>query len=704
MNWLASILIAALATEPVRSIHFDSEIIPLLTKSGCNSGACHGAAAGRGDFHLSLLGANPAADYEAIVQEFEGRRVNLARPELSLILAKPTGQLDHGGDVVLDDDGMGAQRLIEWIQAGAQRGEPQKLKNFAVSPRRHISIQFPDVVRLQVMAQFADRAPEDVTAWTVFTSSDSDAVEISSEFVAKLKRRGQHTVIARFLDRVVPIQFNVPWSEYEVDLDGEFRVNFVDDEILRVLSEMRIPVSKSVLDAAWLRRVSLDLTGRLPELAATDEFLADASSSKWSRTVTTLLSSDAFAEYWTLRFAKLLRLHSLPNDKDGVQAYADWLRREIENGTGWNALARQMLIATGDSHVVGPANFARMVSDPRDHAELVGQFFLGMRLGCANCHNHPLDKWTQDDYHGLAAVFASLERGREVRFTSRGAVTNLRTHEPAIPRIPGERYMPDAGDHREEVAAWLTTGDQRYFAKAMVNRLWQAMFGRGFVEPTDDLRETNPPTHPELLERLAEDFIANGYNIRHTLQLIALSSTYRRSEAMVNGNERDDRFYSHAYYRPLLAEVLVDAISDVTGVADIYDKKPFGTRAVSLVDSLAPAPSLDILGRCTIAKGCEESGASSGGLPAQLHLLNGELINRKIANSQGRLQKLLIAGRTDEQIVDEFFQRALGRKPSFDELYRWRDRVADENADERQRKLEDFVWSLLSSRPFMCNH
>jgi Protein of unknown function (DUF1549)/Protein of unknown function (DUF1553) len=704
MNWLVSILIAVLGSQPIFAVHFDNEIMPLLTKFGCNSGACHGAAAGRGNFHLSLLGANPDADYEAIVQEFEGRRINLARPELSLILAKPTGKLDHGGDVVLDDEGMGTRRLLDWIQAGAPRGRPRRLKSLEVTPHRHVSSQVPDAVPLRVIAQFDDQAHEDVTEWTVFTSADPEAVRIGVDSVATIQTRGQHTVIARFLDRVIPMQFNVPWPQADVDLSGELRMNFIDHEIFRVLSEMQIPVSPSASDATWLRRVSLDLTGRLPEPAIVDEFVADASFDKWNRTVTRLLSSDAYAEYWTLRFAKLLRLHSLPNDKKGIQVYADWLQSEIKNGTGLDKIAHQMLTATGDTHEVGPANFASMVADPRDHAELVGQFFLGIRIGCANCHNHPFDKWTQDDYHGLAAIFASLERGRHVRFTPRGVVTNLRTHESAIPRIPGERYLSVVGDHREELAVWLTNGTQPYFARAMVNRLWHAMFGRGLVEPTDDLRETNPPTHPELLKRLADHFIENGFNIRHTLELISLSSTYRRSGVSVPGNVLDDRFYSHAYHRPLLAEVLVDAISDVTGVANEYEGKPSGTRAVSLVDPLAPAPSLDIFGRCTSVKGCDEMGASGGGLPAQLHLLNGELVNQKITDPRGRLQTLWKAGRTEEQIINEFFQRALCRKLSVDELQAWQNRVADGSADERQKQLEDFVWSLLNSRRFMSNH
>ena len=704
MNCVALLCLAWQAAASERSVNFNTEIIPVLTKAGCNGGPCHGAAAGRGGFHLSLLGADPTADYETIVQAFEGRRINLARPESSLVLTKPTGQLDHGGDMALDEAGPGAGRILAWIRSGAPRGSQRRLVSLEVMPRRQLLVNLNVSVPLRVVAQFEDGPSEDVTDWTVFTSADPAAVEIQRDAIARIKRRGQHVVIARFLDRVLPIQFAVPFSDDAVDLSHQPRVNFVDDEVLRVLSALRLPVAPPASESAFLRRVSLDLTGRLPDLAAIESFLADSSPDKRERLVETLLASEAFADYWTLRFARLLRLHSLPNEKEAVQTYADWLHRGIGGGIPLDVLALQLLTSTGDSHVVGPANFGRMVADARGHAELVGQFFLGMRLGCANCHNHPLDKWTQDDYHGLAAVFARLERGRDVRVVSRGAVTNLRTNEPAVPRIPGERYMTPEGDHRAEVAEWITSAGNRYFARATVNRLWRAMFGRGLVEPTDDLRDTNPSTHPELLDRLAADFVEHGHSLRHTLRLIALSATYGRSETVVAGNAMDDRFYSHAHRRQLMPEVLADAIADVTGVAHEFEGEAARRRAVTIVDPLSPAPSLDVLGRCHRAAGCDENATSGGDLPAQLHLLNGELINRKLTDDQGRLHRLIEAGRTNDEIVGEFYLRSLARSPSADELARWRDRLAADDPVERQGRLEDFAWSLLNSRQFMENH
>lgn len=683
--------------------NFDTEIIPVLTKAGCNAGACHGAAVGRGGFHLSLFGADPSADYESIVQALEGRRINVARPEASLLLLKPTGQLDHGGDLVLIEGEPHTERLLSWIRAGAPRGMRRQALSLEVTPHQQLSDEVPATIPLKAIARYDDGRSEDVTSLTVFTSSDLSAVRINEKHQAIFARRGQHIVVARFLNRVVPLQFKAPFANHLVDLSSEPRATFIDEHVLSLLSELRLPISPPASDAAWLRRVSLDLTGRLPEPDQVEAFLADRTFEKRTRLVDSLLASAAFVDYWTLHFAKWLQLHSLPNEKEALQAYTDWLKQEIAQGARLDDMAHQLLTASGDSHVIGPANFGRMVGDARAHAELVGKFFLGARLECANCHNHPLDKWTQDDYHGLAAVFAPLERGRQVRFSARGAVTNLRTNELAVPRVPGVRDMPIDGDHREAILEWITASKQPYFARATVNRMWRVMFGRGLVEPTDDIRETNPATHPELLEMLAQDFVDQGYNFRHTLKLIALSRAYARSSALVPGNELDDRLYARTYRRPLSPEVLVDAIADVTGVPEMFAGQ-VPVRAVAIVDPLAIAPALDVLGRCNRTGGCDEATSHRPGVPAQLHLLNGELINRKLVNNDGRLHRLIDAGKSDSEIVDEFYLRGLGRHPSPAERHGWCDRLAAGNPQERRLRLEDFVWGMLNSGEFRENH
>lgn len=706
------VLLVVLAVVPPphveAAIDFDTQIMPLLTKAGCNGGACHGAAAGRGGFHLSLLGADPGADYEAIVHQFEGRRIDLAKPERSLILRKPIGDLDHGGDVALPEDEPAAERLLAWLRAGAARGASRQLTSFEVQTELvadgRVTEGLESKVPLRAVASFDNGPPEDVTAWTTWVSADPSAVAIDEAGLARLMRPGQHVVIARFLDRVVAVPFHVPLSSFSVDLSAAVRNGFIDDEVLAMLVKLRLPVSPPATDAEWLRRVSLDLTGRLPDPNQVLEFLADESEDKRERLVDQLLVSDAFVDIWTLRLAKLLRMHSLGNEPEALRTYHAWLRDSLARRVGLDRIARDLLTATGDSHVVGPANFGRMAPDPRGQAELFGRFFLGARLACANCHNHPLDRWTQDDYHGLAAVFARVDRGRQVRLLPRGEVTNLRTNEPAVPRIPGVRdLVVTTDDPRGELASWLLDEEPHRFARAMVNRLWRSMFGRGLVEPSDDLRETNPATHPELLERLAADFIASGYDLRHTLRRIALSGTYGRGSQAVAGNESDERFYSRAGYRPLEPEVLLDAIVELTGVPEPMPVAGV-ERAVQLIDPLVPVVALEVLGRCRTLAACDEEQPSGGGLTGELHRLNGELVNAKLASDTGRLAKLLAAGRSDREILGEFYLRGLGQPLTDQEWERWSPRVVASDAGERRQRLEDFVWGLINSRSFRENH
>lgn len=700
----AFLLCILVGAEPARAVDFATEVVPVLTRAGCNSGACHGAAAGRGGFHLSLLGGDAPSDYEAIVHALEGRRINLARPSASLLLAKPTGQLDHGGGAPLDEDGAAARRLRDWIVTGAPRGNRRVLTQFHVTPDRHFAERPGATVTLRAVARFDDGPEEDVTPWTVFQASDPAAVEIDRDrHQATIHRRGRQVVIARFLDRALPLQWSVPLADRPIDHAAEPRVNFIDDLVLETLTTLRLPVAPPAVDATFLRRVRLDLTGRLPARSEVERFLADKAADKRGKKIDELLRSDDFVEIWTLRYARLLRLHSLSEEGTAGAAYAQWLRSSLAANRPWNEMAFEMLTATGDSHAVGPANFARMTVDARGQAELVGQVFLGVRLQCANCHNHPLDRWTQDDYHGLAAVFARLERGRHVRVALHGAVTNLRTNEPAVPRIPGLRYLDPDRDGRAEFARWVASRDNPLVARAHVNRLWRTMFGRGLIEPADDLRATNPATHSALLIRLAADFAEHGFDIRHTLRQIAASHVYARSAASFSGDESVEPFYSQASFRPLEPEVMADMLADVTGVPDEYPRQPAGTRAVMLVDPLMDAPALDILGRCSRAAGCEPP-TTGIGLPARLHLLNGELVNRKLVDPNGRLQRSLAASVADAELLEDMMLRALGRPPSDAERDHWLSLAKSVEPSQRTRWWEDWAWSLLNSREFLTNH
>ena len=706
MSLLAFLIALVDLAGPTEPVDFDTQLVAIFTRAGCNAGSCHGGAAGRGGFKLSLLGSDPGKDYRSIVREFEGRRINPVRPEESLLLAKPTGMMDHGGDLRLEPDGPGARLIEAWIRAGAPRLRLRRLEKLVVEPAELVAERLGVEVRPRATAHFDDGSRRDVTRWTVFTANDPAAVSVDAEGDRlTILRRGQHIVLARHLSEVVAVRITVPLSERPVDLSGSPRRNFIDDHILDTLRVLRIPPAPPADDPTFLRRARLRLTGTLPSSEDVRDFLASPHPDRRSRLIDRLLASPEFTDYWTFELAKLLRIRSLPGDRVVARSFHAWLRRQVAGGTPFDVFSRALITAEGDSHERGEAGFHRMTATPREQAEYVSEVFLSTRLKCANCHDHPLDHWTQDDYHGLAAVFAAIDRGRVVRFTGRGDVTHPRTGKPAVQRIPGERFLEAGDDGRKEFARWLTRPGNAYFARAIVNRLWKALMGRALVEPVDDLRSTNPATHPGLLEHLARDFVENGHDIRHTLRLIAGSAAFARGPATNGLQAGDDRFHSRALVTPMDAEVLADAIAGVTGIAEVYGEYPAGTRAITLPDPLIPSESLDVLGRCARQASCAGKILAGTGLATRLHLLNGPFINRRISSEGGRLARLIASGRSDEEIFEEFYVRALGRYPGKSERGFWREQLqAAGKGEGRRQALEDFVWSLLSCREFVSHH
>ncbi|MFT5522522.1 MAG: hypothetical protein ACI9HK_000466 [Pirellulaceae bacterium] len=702
---LLMLMIAAGGDAATRAnqVHFHKDIVPILTMAGCNGGGCHGAAAGRGGFHLSLYGSDPAVDYQSIVQQMKGRRVNMARPAESLLLLKPTGQIDHEGGFRFEDDSRSAKILEQWIAQGAEQGRVAKIISFDVQPRTHQFHKLQQTQQLKAIAHFADGTSRDVTTWTVFNSSDPSALAIDDRNVMTIKRRGWHTVTARFLDQVVAIESILPWREENGGPKTRVRNNFIDDRIHLRLDALQLPTSDRASDQQFLRRLFLDLTGRLPTPEQLRRFTSDRRADKDRVLIDELIETEAFVEYWTYWTANLLRIHSASPDKTGIGVYHDWVKKQWQKATPYDELVRNLVMSTGDSHELGPPNFYRTAGDARGQAELVSELFMGVRLRCANCHDHPLDRWKQDDYHGLAAIFAKVERGRVIKIGLSGEVTHPRTGNAAIARIPGQDFLADKANHREILANWITASDNPYFSKAITNRLWKHFMGRGLVEPVEDIRDTNPPTHPELLDELATHFSENKFDLRMTMRLICNSATYRRSSVANKENRNDTFFYSHMPAKPLSAEVLADIIADVSGQPNIYKDQPVGTRAIQLVDSSTPSKSLDLLGRCSRTESCESAAAASG-LSRQLHLINGPLINAKLRSPDGRLQRMFGMKISRAQWVREWYYRCLCRLPTTDELNYWIDQFDNtRNNHEYMEAAEDFVWSLLVCEEFASN-
>jgi hypothetical protein len=682
---------------------FETQVVPVLTRAGCNSGACHGAAIGRGGFKLSLLGYNPDLDYDSLVEEFEGRRVNLARPEQSLVLRKPSGRLQHEGGVKLPGGGEGFRLVLNWIQAGAPRAPRRALQDLEVTPT-HRRLAAPNHgFPLTVTARFSDGASEDVTHWALLTPADAAALRCSAAGEVTALRRGRHALAVRFLDQVRCVTVAVPLHAEPPAGAAPPRANFIDDHVNRTLAELHLPAAPRCDEPTFVRRASLDLIGTLPEPAEVEAFLTDPGADRRARLVERLMQRPEFVDRWAYWWGDLLRIESKRLGREGAAAFHAWARTQVHANTPLDRMARELLLATGDGYRSGAANFSRVPPSAQVQAEYVSQVFLGVRLQCANCHNHPLDRWTQDDYHGLAAVFARVGRGREVSLLARGEVIHPRSGKPARPRIPGGEFLPPDTEPREPLTRWLTSPRNAYFARSVSNRVWRELMGRGLVEPVDDHRATNPPTHPELLDALARDFIDHRFDLRHLIRTITGSEAYQRTSRGTAANRGDDCFYSRALVRPLPPPVLIDAVAKVTGVPEKLGDLPEGTRALALGDARLPSTALDLLGRCPREDGCTP-GQGGGGLALALHTINGPWLNAKVAHPKGQLHCLIALKKTDEEIVSALYWAALGRTPTAAERDHWRGRLGTVHPEERTAALEDFLWALLNSVEFRTNH
>jgi len=703
------ILILALAagpSSPGAAVDFDTDVLPLITRAGCNAASCHGAAAGRGGFKLSLFAGDPAADYQAIVRQHSGRRVNQTSPRRSLLIAKPSLQLEHEGGERFSANSAEAKLLARWITAGAPRLHTRQLKRLEAAVSPSWLTEVPARAQMAVTARFDDGTQRNVTAQAVFTPADPGAVSVDPSGVVHVTRPGVHVVVVRYLSQVQAVRIAVPLGKKPVDLTAAPAGNWIDKQVYQTLKQLRIQPAPRASNTALVRRVYLDLTGRLPSPAEAKRYVKETSPDKFKQLVDRLLSSTEFETYFTLQLAKLFRIGGKGEAEASSQAFYNWLKQQLHEREGFDSIARKMLLATGPHKTSGPANFYRAAGDARLQAEYFSGKFLSVRLRCANCHNHPLDHWTQDDYHGLAAIFAPVERGRVISFGGRGKAYHPRTGEPALKQIPGGAALPvNAKDPAVSgpagitaLANWLTARDNPYFASSIVNRLWKMMMGRGLVEPVDDLRSTNPASHPMLLEQIAADFAGNGYRLRHTLRTIANSAAYQRESRF---NHAGARFYAVATPRPLAPEVLADALADVTGVADNYGGKT-AARAVEIFNASSNTPSLKILGRCSQAEACAAGATSTApGARAMLHLLNGPLLNTRISATGSRLQQLIAAGASNQKITGDFYWLAFSRNPTARETAFWQSELASGTTPaSRLAVLEDFVWALLCSREF----
>ena len=701
------------------SIDFAQDIAPLFTRAGCNTGGCHGRADGQNGFHLSLFGYDPDGDYTAITRQSGSRRIDLFAPQKSLLLVKTTRAIPHVGGRRINIDSDEYQKILTWLKAGAPRSKGTthgKVVSVKVVPDA-IRLAEPGPVRLRVVARFTDGHERDVTRLASYRTTDDATVAIDAFGNANLARRGEADVVARYQSFVVVARIaTVVNPELVYDYKSAPRKNFIDDELLKRLESLRVPPSPPASDAAFLRRVSLDLVGRQPDPQQIRDFLSDTDPEKRLKLVDRLLKHRDFIRSWGIKFGDMLQITSR-RFGDGTGRYQTWLMKALIENRPWDAIVRELLTALGDpaSPEGGAVNYALDGVDAKAAAEQTAQRFLGLRFRCAQCHDHPFDIWTQDDYFGLAACFAKITRGggaipaamdgrTRVGLDPKGFVEHIRTHEHASPRLLDGTpvLVRDDEDPRKAFADWVVDPKNPYFAKATVNWTWAQLFGKGLCEPADDLSRANPAVHPELLDALARSFIAHKFDVRDLIRTIVTSEAYGLSSATVPGNERDERLFSHHTPRPLTAYQMADTLADVTGVINRYKDRASGTRAIEIFDPATPSPILDTFGRCDRSVGCSASPKPALSLRQALLLVGGDVVESKVSHLNGYLAGLLELVKDPAEIVDNLYMRTVCRPPSKDELETFSAEL--KRAPSLRDAAEDLFWALLNSREFSFNH
>jgi hypothetical protein len=710
---------------------FRNDVRPVLTRAGCNSGACHGALAGKGGLKLSLRGYDPDADHFVLTRQAQGRRVDLREPARSLILLKPTNTMPHGGGLRLPPGSPDYRVLADWLAAGAPgpRADDPRIKRLEVFPPAAV-LRPKDTLRVLVRAWYGDGHAADVTSWAKFNSSEDLVAAVDANGKLTVAGRGEAAVTVWFSDLVATTRVAVPLPDPidpKVFADAPRR-NFIDDLVLKKLQTLRIPPSLPCTDEEFVRRAFLDATGTLPTPQEVESFLADKGPDKRERLIDALLERPEYVDYWSYKWSDLLLVNSRRLPQPAVWAYYQFVRQSVADNRPWDRFARDVLTVNGSALREGAANYFVLHKDVTDLAETTTLTFMGTSLTCARCHNHPLEKWTQDQYWAFANLFGRVglkngDRAGDVVVQSRpgGEVPHLRRGVP-MPPTPLDGVplaFDDRRDRRAYLADWLTAPGNPYFARALVNRVWRNFMGRGLVEAEDDLRETNPPTNPELLDALADDFVKHGFDVKHVARTVMRSAAYQRSSRPLPANAGDDRFYSRYLVRRLSAEVLLDAYAQVTGVPTPFNEVgngtggtrnvgeyPPGTRALQLPDTLVVSRFLDAFGRPERGQTCSCERQDSPNVGQALHVNNGKTLNDKLRAKGSRVEAWTAEKVNDEEAVRRLFLLALSRRPTEAELARCKALLAEAAADKqttRREALEDLFWGVLTSREFLFN-
>jgi uncharacterized protein DUF1549/uncharacterized protein DUF1553/Big-like domain-containing protein len=697
--------------ERKRAISFVNDIAPIFTRMGCSNSSCHGSINGQSGFKLSLFGYEPETDYKAVVEVSDGRRVNRAEPAKSLILLKPTLGVRHGGGKRFEVGSLEYQVIKEWIESGAHASgsNEAKLVRLEVVPRERVLVRADAQQQLVVLAHYSDGTTVDVTRKVRYQSNDDSIASVSTDGLVAAKRSGEAAILVRSMDQVTAARIGVVLGSPVKNYPTVARNNFIDEFVFSKLKRLSILPSDLCSDEEFLRRAHLDLIGVLPTAEETRKFLASRAKDKRARLVDDLLERPEYADFWGLYWSDRLSNSRQFLYEKGTFFFQQWLREAMARNMPYDQFARELVTATGGLYEVAPTSYYPLMKKPEDMATTTSQLFLGVSVECARCHDHPFEKWKQEDFLGLAAFFAQVRHKNRIRqnervlyLDSKRELMHPKTKQPVVPKLlGGDRVQVEASrDRRDVLADWMTAPSNPYFARAIVNRLWKHFLGRGLVDPVDDFRVTNPPTNEALLDALAEDFISHKYDLKHLYRTILGSRVYQLSAQPNETNKDDKQFYSHFYLKRLNAEELLDGICEVTEVPEKFPGFHLGTRAAQLPDPKVPSYFLDVFDRATRETVCERKQTTS--IMQIMHLVSGDTINQKIRAENGLIERLVKSGKSGGEIIDELYLRTLSRFPGKEEMQLAQQGI--NQAPTLREGSEDLLWALLNSKEFLFNH
>ena len=703
------------AAEPVT---FLRDVAPILNKASCTSGPCHGAAKGKNGFKLSLRGYDPQFDYQALLYDLSGRRFNRAQPERSLMLAKPAQQIPHGGGLRFETDSTYYKTIYNWIAQGVPYGDPAKdvVTSLEVEPKDLAMPKPGEKTQIKVTARFADGQNRDVTKEATIESNSPTIAKVDSAALVAGERVGEATLLVRYQGKyaTIPVTILNPKPGYVAAKLPQY--NYIDQHIDEKLRKLKLQASPLIDDATFLRRVTLDLSGQLPSPEEVKAFVSDPTPArlKRSKKIDKLIASPAYADHWTVKWGDLLQSSRKFLGEKGTYGFREWIHESVATNKPYDKLVHELLTSKGSSYDDPAANYFRTTREPKPTMEKTTQVFLGVRMVCAQCHDHPFEKWTQNQYYQMSAFFSAVglrpgyEVGEEIVYDQRA---DYEMKHPKDSRVVAPQFLvastapiqiPTDQRRRDALAEWLVSKQNPFFAKAIANRVWSYFFGRGIIDPVDDIRASNPAVNPALLEALTKDVLDHNFDLQYLMRTIVNSRTYQTSIATNEWNATDSDNFSHALPRRLTSEQLMDAITLATGARPNFPEVPDDTSASQLPDPhVGKDGFLDLFGRPTRESACECERRADLSLPQALNLVNGSTISEAVADPKGRVAKLILAGKQDGAIVEDLYLATLSRVPTKAELDSGTKYLS---GGARTQRAQDLLWALLNSKGFLYSY